>query len=100
MLLKIFFSHMQLISVATSFDLVWPDAIVSMFNVFDAVGGAGEKLFSLNCIPRVQEGFDDSRFLFTAMLFSVFPVLCAVSLFMAWTLIHALRVRGARVRRG
>lgn len=96
MLIKIAFSHLQLISVAASFDLVWPSEILNMFYIFDMVGGAGEKLFSLGCVSQFQKGIEDSRFLLNALLFAFFPFVCVFMVCLGWGMIYSFQKNVSR----
>lgn len=58
--IKILFSHIQVVSIANSFDLRWPDAVVRMFESMEIASSAASEVFSVNCL--LTESADDEAY--------------------------------------
>ncbi|OQR90708.1 hypothetical protein THRCLA_09228, partial [Thraustotheca clavata] len=81
-LCKIFTSYLQLVSLAGSFDLHWPQAVISLFNTQSAISNPTDKLISIECLMAYYTQASLVQRLSTyyaqLILYLCLPIICVV----------------------
>jgi hypothetical protein len=62
MMIKIFLSYTQLVSLSGSFNLNWPDFLGSMFAAQQSVGSVGDQLISTDCVFNLYDPYPTDAF--------------------------------------
>jgi len=86
-MMKIFTSYMQLLSLFSALDMEWPDAIQEMFDKQEMVSKVGDRLIQIDCIFNTEDSVNDAASLFykKLMFFMALPPLVIVFTALFWS---------------
>jgi hypothetical protein len=100
---KVLASHMQLVAMAATFPLDWPESIESMFSVFDFASSAGESAVSFACVLAEARANDTAQmsgtegiFYFQGVAAAALPVICAAFAAMFYSAVGRRKVKKFR----
>ena len=89
---KIVLNHLQLISLASSFPLKWPNVITEMFDAFGMIARAGSFIFQPQCTRTEEEdakAAGKSTFYQKQLLVLFLPFMALLASIVFWTLYEA-----------
>jgi len=78
-MMKIFTSYLQLVSLFGNIDMDWPDQVAELFDRQNTISSAGDKIFSIDCVLNREVKEDDTEVFFQKFLFYMLLPILAVS---------------------
>jgi len=89
-LFKIMTNYLQLITTTMSFSTSFPENIMSMFSIFEEVGGASDTFLSFDCFITDYDvkGPFPSNSLFKIFLAAFLPLILTLIVFSIWLLVY------------
>ncbi|TNV87891.1 hypothetical protein FGO68_gene17182 [Halteria grandinella] len=87
-LVRIFTSYFQVVSIVKEFDLTWPDSVSMLLNKFSLVSSAQDSFYSFECV-LTQMGVTKSTFYYSVAIVGLTPIAvfaCSVPIwgFLTW----------------
>ena len=90
-MMKIFTSYLQLVSLASSFKLNWPETVLEMFAVQETISSPGDQLISIECVMDKHANGDDiisslDMYYKKLLFFLLLPIFAAIvpCIFWSW----------------
>jgi hypothetical protein len=83
--IKIFMNYLQLVFLATTFNLSWPRLVLEMFAIQQTAGGFTEQIFSIDCEVRSDSYFNSVR------LMTVLPLIISALVSAIWLILSRFR---------
>jgi hypothetical protein len=83
--IKIFMNYLQLVFLATTFNLSWPRLVLDMFAIQQQAGGFTEQIFSIDCEVRSDSYFNSVR------LMTFLPLIISAVVTAIWLMLSRFR---------
>ena len=89
-LLRIFTNYIQLIGVALTFDIRYPNTINQLMVPFQMIGSATQTLLSFDCFMRSTDikGFAPSNKIFKVFLIQILPLILIAIISIIFVILH------------
>ncbi|CAG9331088.1 unnamed protein product [Blepharisma stoltei] len=87
--LKIFLNYIQLVNIASTFDLSWPSEVIELFYVQNGVDYVYQQIYSFECLLKEDHGSDS--YFKTLVIIAAFPAIAFFIAFIIWILIKAIQ---------
>ncbi|CAG9319460.1 unnamed protein product [Blepharisma stoltei] len=85
--LKIFLNYIQLVNIASNFDLNWPSEVIELFYVQNGVDYVYQQIYSFECLLKEDHGSD--TYFKTLIIIAAFPAIAFFIAFIIWIFIKA-----------
>lgn len=95
--MKIFLNYSQMVAIIQSFDLKWPFAIKSLFNVYSNAGGVSANVVSVDCLVQDANIKTEPIYIQT-FVFNLVPVFVFLIALLILTVVHYTKKKSQKIR--